>query len=375
MIRILNVVYGMNRGGIETFIMNIYRKIDRNKIQFDFLLHTEEECDYNAEIKELGGKIFYVPQRNKGVLNNKRALNDFFKTHKEYNIVHQHVSSLTYIEPIIAAKRNGVPVRIIHGHNTKQTGSSVHKYLHYINKKRISQYATDYFACSKLAAEWMYGGVKNLNNKYKIINNSIDSKKFIFSQQIRDEMRKELGLENRFVVGHIGRFHKQKNHTFLIDIFSEIKKLDESAILLLVGDGKEKEKIIKYIEDKGLKQYVIFLGVRSDINKILQAMDSFVFPSLYEGLGIALIEAQAAGLKTYTSKDVVPNEVKITNLLNFISLEVDEKDWAKLILDNKEYKRNNMQEFIIKNNYDINESAKNIQSYYLNKENIKIDRK
>lgn len=362
MIRILHINATMDLGGAETFIMNLYRNIDRSKIQFDFLLHTDKECYYNEEIRRLGGKIYSVPSRRNSLFDNKKALDNFFKEHNEYKIIHQHSSSLSYIQPLISAKKNNIPIRIIHGHNVNQSGSKIHKYIHKINQLLIDNYATDYFACSDLSAMWMYG--KKKNSTYKIINNAIITDNFAFSKSIRKSIRQELNIEDKFVIGHVGRFHYQKNHEFLIDIFKEIHYKNKESVLLLVGDGSDRLKIEEKVRKLGLEECVIFLGIRDDVNKLFQAMDVFVFPSKYEGLGIVLIEAQASGIKCFTSKDVVPYSVKVTNLVEFLELNNNPKEWAKSILKDCMYNRKNTVGEIKRNKYDIREISEDLQEWY-----------
>lgn len=366
MIRVLHVVIGMNRGGLETFIMNVYRNINRNVIQFDFLVHTNNECAYDAEIKELGGKIFSVPARNKGVSKNRKALNDFFKNHKEYKIVHQHVSSLTYITPLKYAKRYGVPIRIIHGHSTGQSGHKFHEYIHKYNQHYIKSIATHYFACSEMAAKWLYSKKQFINKKYDIINNAIDSKSFIYCEQKRLEKRSELGLKGQYVIGHIGRFNLVKNHEFLIDIFKSVHEKDNDVILLLVGDGELRINIQEKVNKLGLQNNVIFTGIRSDISDILQAMDIFVFPSLYEGLGIVAVEAQASGLHCIAS-DQVPKEISVTENVKFLSLDDNVDVWVDEILRKKNYFERQDTSLLVKNNgYDINNVCKKLEKIYIN---------
>lgn len=364
MIRILHCVHGMNRGGIETFIMNIYRCLDRTKLQFDFLVNTKEKCDYDDEIKALGGRIYYVPGRREGLLKSKIKTNEFFQKHKEYKIVHVHMSSLSNISILSAAKKNAIPCRIIHSHSTKVSGNKIHIVLHKLNKLFISTLATNYFACSNTAAKWMYPKKLYLNQKYKIVKNGIEPEKFNFNLNVRIQKRNELGISNRFVIGHIGRFHPVKNHHFLIDIFYEIYKIDKSALLLLVGEGNLRSEIENKVENLGLKNNVMFLGVRSDIPELLQAMDAFVLPSFYEGLPVVLIEAQATGLKCYTSKNVVTNESNVCNLVEFISIKDSAETWAKKILENRYYKRIQTQKMIKDSGYDIRIVAKEIEDLY-----------
>ncbi|MGI6537820.1 MAG: glycosyltransferase family 1 protein [Caldicoprobacterales bacterium] len=364
MIRVLHVLHSMHRGGIQAFLMNLYEHINRNKVQFDFLLHTDEECPYNEEIRRKGGKIFSVPARSQGVLANRKALNSFLQNH-EYKIVHQHVSSLSYIEPLKIAKHYNVPVRIVHSHNIRQGGSFFHKYLHYLNQPFIKSYATDFFACSELAAKWLYSRRQYHAGEYKIINNGIEAEKFKFNENTRLLKRTELGIkDSAFVLGHIGRFAHQKNHEFLIEIFKKTYEKERESVLVLVGDGELRGQIEQKVNNMGLEDRVIFTGIRSDIPDLLQAMDTFVFPSKFEGLGIVLIEAQAAGLPCYTSNKVVPKEVDITGMVKFIDLEDNPNVWAQEILKGRDYKRKSNINKIVNAKYDIAQIAAELEKWY-----------
>ncbi|MGD6942442.1 glycosyltransferase family 1 protein [Cytobacillus gottheilii] len=366
--RVLQIVGAMNRGGIETFLMNLYRNIDRSKIQFDFLVHTDSKGAYDEEIKELGGRIFPIIPRRDGILNNRKSLEEFFKVHNDYKVVHQHLSSLTYIEPLKIAKKYGIPYRVVHGHNIRQGGSSVHRYIHWLNQLFVESYATDFFACSDLSAKWTYPKRIYKKNKFIIVNNAIESEKFEFNEKVRKEMRNQFGIaEDVFVVGHVGRFHPQKNHDFLIDIFQEIYYKNTNSVLLLVGDGVLRSQLEKKISDIGLTDNVIFTGVRKDVETIFQVMDAFVFPSLYEGLGIVLVEAQTTGLKCFTSNKVVPKDVDVTGLVRFLDLNNSPKLWADEILRNKSYSRVSTNEEIRMSGYDIYQVAQEIQEWYLKK--------
>lgn len=365
MLRVLHVVFGMDRGGIETFIMNIYRNIDRSKIQFDFLVHTQDEKAYDNEIRSMGGNIFYVSPRSEGVLKNKRELNKFFSVNNNYKIVHQHASSLSYIEPLKAAKRFGIKGRIIHSHSTRQGGHKFHKYMHAFNKKNIEGIATEYFACSKLASQWMYTESMILNNKIEIIKNGIKTENYIFNEKIRTEVRKSLGVENKTVIGHVGRFSFPKNHKFLIEIFIEILKMKKDCVLLLVGGGELESQIMGKIKGKDIEKKVIFTGVRSDISDLMRAMDIFVFPSLYEGLPISLVEAQTTGMKCFAS-DRITDEVIITDLVRTLSLEDSSLYWAKSILKEvSDYQRFDYSAKVESKGYDIKNIAEKLQLHYL----------
>lgn len=360
-IRVLQVVTHMNRGGLETMLMNYYRNIDRNKVQFDFLTHRpeSEKKDYDDEIRSFGGKIYHMPVLNPFSPSYKKSLDRFFKEHKEYKIVHSHLDCLSAY-PLKAAKKNGVPVRIAHSHNTSQEKNLKYLIKDY-SKKQIPKYATHLFACGKEAGEWMFG-----KHKFQIMNNAIDAKKFIYNEEIRKQKRAELGVEDKFVIGHVGRFNLQKNHEFLIDIFNEIAIKESNAVLLLVGNGELENKIKEKVQKLGLQEKVIFYGLSERIFEILQAMDSFLFPSLFEGLGIALVEAQAAGLESFASFQVIPQEAKVTDYCHFISLDKSSKEWAEIILSKKNSKRRDTYSEIKSSGYDIEENARKLEEFYIN---------
>ncbi|APM41312.1 hypothetical protein BS101_16930 [Clostridium kluyveri] len=362
----------MDRGGIETFIMNVYRNIDRSKVQFDFLMHTKRECAYNSEIFKLGGRIYYVPPRNQGILKNRKELNEFFEKHSEYKIVHQHVSSLSYITPLKIAKKYNIPIRIIHSHNTKQGGNFLHKYIHYWNRLFIKYYATNYFACSDLAAKWLYGRKQyNLGN-FTTINNGIEVEKFTYNNNIRDKVRAELGVSNKIVIGNIGRFSYQKNHEFLIDIFNNIYQKSDNFTLLLVGDGELRSHIQNKVKDLKLQDNVIFTGIRSDIPYILQAMDIFVMPSHYEGLPVTLVEAQAAGLPCVVSSNIT-RQIKITSDIIYINLSDSVEYWSKCVMKLvSNHVRKNTKQQIIDAGFSIKIIAKYLENKYIafNNKNI-----
>lgn len=365
MIRVLQVVHGMNRRGIETFLMNVYRKIDRSKVQFDFMLNTDQECDYSAEIRALGGRIFFVPPRNQGVLKNRKALAGFFQAHQEYSVIHQHLSSLSYVEPLKIAQKHGVLVRIVHSHSTKEGGSSFHNCLHFWNKFSVKSYATDYFACSDLAAKWLYGKKQYHSGEFKIINNGIETGLFVFNPEMRTQLRRELGVEDNFVVGHVGCFVYPKNHDFLIDIFKQVHNHNMAAVLLLVGEGELRGQLEGKIATLGLQDSVILTGSRSDIPNLLQAMDVVVMPSYHEGLPVTLIEAQAAGLSCLVSDRITKN-VKVTELLETINLDQGAVYWAERV-NRKSGKggRVNTLRQIIESGFDVKEVAEHLQNYYL----------
>ena len=366
MIRVLQVVHAMNRNGLESFIMNVYRNIDRNKVQFDFLVHIEKECAFDSEIGQLGGKIYRVPARNQGVLKNKRELKRFFSEHPEYKIVHMHASSTTYIEPLVAAVKSGVPTTIMHSHNSFQGGSPIHKYIHKFNKRILKKYATHYFSCSEKASEWMYG---NDSNKAIMIPNGIDTDAYAFNKEIRTCMRMELGIDNKLCICNVGRFHHAKNHNYILEIFKTLHEQNPNSVLLLVGDGVLKDAIRQKVADFGLENSVIFVGVRSDVNRIMQAADVFLMPSYHEGLPVTLVEAQAAGMPCVVS-DVITRQVALSENIKYISLEEPVELWVDSINAFAQKDRISDFKYILEKGFDIKTTSKKLESFYLERGNL-----
>jgi glycosyltransferase involved in cell wall biosynthesis len=363
-IRVLQVFALMNKGGAETMIMNFYRNTDRSKIQFDFIVHSQEECMFDKEIRDLGGNIYYVPPyTGKNHFHYKMAWHNFFKEHPEYNVIHGHVRSTASIYLKIAKKYE--LITIAHSHSTS-SGNGVSALIKNLLQYPI-RYTADYlFACSKVAGNWLFGKMATKKANFVVLNNAIETNKFAYNEDLRIKKRKELKIENKFVVGHIGRFNTPKNHKFLIDIFKEIYKLNPNTILLLIGDGELRESIENKVNDMGLSNSVIFTGVRSEISDLLQAMDVFLFPSLYEGLPVTLIEAQASGLKIYAA-NTITEEVAITNLVNYCSLKSTPNQWANRVINGLNKKNIRSKSFTeVKNsNYDIEENAKWLENFYL----------
>lgn len=369
MVRVLHITPSMNRGGIETFLMNLYRNIDRSKLQFDFLLNSDGEDLYSDEIRSLGGRIYSIPSRSIGYYKNKKALINYFKVHKEYSIVHQHLSSLSYIEPLVLARKFDIPYRIVHSHNTKQSGSKVHKALHKFNQMRIHKIATHFFACSKLAAKWLYTSRQFNDNDYVVINNAIKTSDFSYNNKIRQNKRDELGIEkDEILVGHIGRFNLQKNHDLIIDIFKSYLDNYGKAKLLLVGDGPLMSKILNKVADLGISNCVIFAGVRKDISELLQAIDVFLMPSLHEGLPVTLVEAQSAGVPCVLA-DTITKEIDIYKNI-WCSLEDLPCLWANKINDLHLLKREDTSNLVANAGFDISVVAGELQRFY-----ISLDRK
>ncbi len=357
MTRVLHIVTYMGRGGLETVLMNYYRNIDRSKVQFDFLVHRDFKADYDDEILSLGGKIFKVPRLVPWGRKYKRALKQFFLEHPEYKIIHVHQDCLSSVA-LKAAKNCGIQIRIAHSH-----ASSQDKNFKYLIKRFymrfIPKYATKMFACSKKAGDWMFSGTP-----YQVIHNAINVESFAFSENNRFLIRNEFNIpQNAFVIGHTGRFAPAKNHSFLLDVFAKAWEANNNCYLMLVGDGDLREEIENKANALGIRDHIIFCGLRDDVNICLNAFDVFVMPSHYEGLGLAAIEAQANGLNCIIS-DAVANDCDITKLVHRLSLNDSPNKWANEILSFLNSKRENTKTAIKNSGYDIKENALLLQTYY-----------
>lgn len=362
------LIYGIteNSGGVESVIMNYYRKLNKDEFQFDILVHKKKVA-YEDEIKELGGNIFYVTPRRENYFLYKKELKRFFKENaKNYEAIWVNVCGLSNIDYLKYAKKYGIKTRIIHSHNSKNMGSILTLILHKFNRFFIKKYATDFWSCGELASKWFYNEKLIKSDKHKIIHNAINVDAFKYDEKIRIKYRKELEVENDFVVGNVGRLHFQKNQEFLIDIFDEIQKMKENSKLVLVGDGEDKEKLVQKINEKGLGKKVLFLGIRKDISNLLQAMDCFVFPSLFEGLPVVLFEAQAAGLKIYAA-DTISEKSKLNDCFKFLSLNQSAQEWAKIIVDDlsTNIDRLLINEKIKETNYNIDIQIKNFEKFLI----------
>lgn len=357
-IRILHVVTYMGMGGIETMLMNFYRNIDRSKVQFDFLTHREERAAYDDEIESLGGKIYRLPVLNPFSKNYRKALSNFFDEHPEYKVVHVHQDCLSGII-LKEAYKHRLKIRIAHSHNSSQIKDL--KYIvKMIYKPLITKYATKLFACSVDAGKFMFGE----NADFEVFNNAIDAQKYIFSNETRDKIRKELGIsEDELVIGHVGSIYYPKNHPFLLGVFKEISSKCK-ARLLLVGDGPDRENIEKLAIELNIADKIIFTGIRKDVYNVLQAMDVFVFPSHYEGLPVTTIEAQASGLPCLIS-DGVPIECKKTDLVYQLKLTDDIKLWADKAIELSKTERKNTYDDIVRAGYDIKTASQALTKYYI----------
>lgn len=365
-IRILHVIGSMNRGGAENMIMNYYRNIDRKMVQFDFVENIDKEAAFDSEIKALGGRIYRCPHYNiKNHFFYVRWWKNFLEKHaKEYTAIHGHLGSTAAIY-LSLAKKYGL-YTIAHSHSANGKPHNL-KDVAYRLFSYPTRFVADYFfACSKAAGVTRYGKKVSQSPKCRVLNNAIDTGHFAFREELRSQVRNSLQIPpDALVVGHVGRFVEVKNHSLLLNIFSEVRKKNDSAILLLVGDGELRGMIEERAGKLGVAKYVVFLGEHSDVSPYYQAMDVFVFPSLYEGLPLTLVEAQTVGLPCVVSNRVSPECVVTHDLVTVQSLESSPQVWGEHILSISCAGRAGYANQVAANGYDITETVKWLQGFYL----------
>lgn len=366
-VRVLNLFTIMNRGGAETMVMNYYRKIDRTKVQFDFMVHRQERGAYDDEIEALGGRIYRMsPISPTTLCKYKRELREFFQEHTEYRILHAHMSEMAYFIFYEAAKHN-IPVRICHAHSAPNF-----KYESFVEKlkvlprmclvKLIRPLVTDKFCCSEEAGRWLFGNSMNLIQ----MNNAIDASLYKYNEVISANIKEQMGWQGKTVWGHIGRLIKIKNQSFIIDLFYRYYKAHPNAILVLIGNGNDLNSLKKKVGELGLSDVVSFLGSRNDIPLLLQGIDIFVFPSLYEGLPVSLVEAQAAGIPCVVS-DRISTQTCIIDSYYPMSLDVSLQEWEKVIEKALKKGKKNTYSSIKEKGFDVIENASWLCDFYLKK--------
>lgn len=362
-IRVAQVVGKWLGGGVEAVVMNYYRNIDRSRIQFDFICDGDSTNIPYEEIEKLGGKVILIPPYQK-IFKYHKVLKKVLKE-GNYRIVHSHINTLSVFS-LFAAKCAGVPVRIAHSHSTTNKKEKKKNFLKQILRPFSKMFATNYMCCSELAGRWLFGNREYDKGNVYLLNNAIDLDKFQYNEKTRKIKRKELNIsDDTLVVGHVGRFVEQKNHRFLIDIFNELHNKKNNSILLLAGQGPLMNEIKDKVKTLGLENNVMFLGQRNDINELYQVFDVFCLPSLYEGLPVVGVEAQATGLLCVFSDDMT-KETKVIESTKFLSLDLNAKEWFSILLKKLDnFKRKDTKEEIRKNGFDIHKECKMMEKYYL----------
>lgn len=359
-IAVLHIVNIFESGGIREFIMNYYRNIDHSKYVFYFLVQRNYSIPEDDEIVKLGGKVVFGPKMYKNEFQYYHFLKKFLSENKDIKIVHSHLN-LRNLIPLVAAKKAGVPMRISHCHKNENNENCLQIIKRKILSYMIMKYASTKCACSINAAHYMYGCDKDVH----IIYNAIDTQRFKYNANVRATLREQFNFYDELLVGHIGNFSDEKNHIFIIKIFKEFLKLKEDAFLILVGNGERFKEIEKMInEDSLLVDHVFLLGTQKDVFRFYQMFDLFVFPSLSEGFGMAILEAECAGLPSLVSEEI-KSEACTLGLCEKMSLNMSPKEWACKLLD-IQGARNTKSAYIIKEHgFDILDNVRKLEELYL----------
>ena len=365
-IRVLHVVTHLNRNGLESRIMDIYRNIDRTQVQFDFMIHRNDLGDFGEEIKSLGGKIYVMRRFSpKTFLKYLNELDAFFDEHKEYKIVHAHLNSMsTWV--LRAAKKHDIPIRIAHSRNSS-LDHNVRALPKWVSKQFINRYTTDRFGCSQMAGDWLFGKKYSRGSTFRVIPNAIQVDRFIWNSDLRRQKREELGLVDEIAFIDVARLSDQKNHGYLLQVFSEIKKILPNSKLFLAGSGENEGMIRQYAIDNKMEKDIILLGSRPDVPDLYQGMDMFLFPSKFEGFGTVVIEAQMTNLPVLAS-DTIPHETKLCDCVEFLPITVEPKEWAEKAVEMvKASERKDNLEILQSAGYDIRTQYIIMQDFYLSK--------
>lgn len=361
-VRVAEIMGKWLGGGVEAVVLNYYKFIDKHKVQFDFICDSDSTDIPYEEIESLGGKVILIPPYQK-IFAYQKELKRVLKE-GNYQIVHSHINTLS-VFPLRAAKKVGVPIRIAHSHSTSNKKEWKKNLIKNILRPFSKVYATHYFACTEHAGRWLFGNKAFDEGKVLVVNNGIDIDKYVFNEKTRKEKRKEIGLKDtNIVIGHIGRFMTQKNHEFLIDIFEKLYKHNKEYRLILVGQGPLQDAIEEKVNKLGLSKVVYFLGQKTDANKYYQAMDLFLFPSLYEGLGMVVVEAQVSGLPCVVSTEV-PQIAKVSEKIKFIDLNSSIDEWTNAVEKITSKDRSISLEKVRECGFDIKEEAKKLENKYL----------
>lgn len=368
-VRVLYFVDRMLRGGIQSLVLNWVTRFDRNKVQVDFLL-LDDGVSYELEerFRSLGCNVYKLDgiwiKKPSDYIRQYKALDNFFKNHNDYKVVHLHSTSKNFLVMKVAEKY-GIPIRIAHSHATDfMTKNKVKKIFGNILKNELIRYSNRFMACSESAGSWLFGEKIIESPLFSVIHNGVDLDDYTVTSK-RAEIRMLHNISNECtVLGCVGRFVELKNHKFLVEIFEEYHRLNNNSMLLLVGTGELEDSIKELVKRKQLDQFVVFAGFKENVNEYLMAMDAFVFPSKFEGLGLVLIEAQASGIKCFASKKVIPNDAKVSDLLTFIDLDEKPLFWAEKIFA-EELNRKDVKDSIKHHHYDIGSSISKLEEIYL----------
>lgn len=353
-IRILHIVGAMYPGGMENFIMNLYRNIDRTRFQFDFIVHQQKDNDYTEEIEKLGGRVYLLPRLTRKPFSNLHRIRRLVREN-HYPMVIRHTANALVAPQLLAAKSAGA-VTVCHSHN--ETDPQLR--LHRMGQKLMRRAADIRLACSEKAGHWMYG-----DQSFEVIHNAIDIPRFAYRESKATKIREEFHLEGKHAYGNIANFIASKNHSYLLRIYREIIKLDPDAVCFCLGEGDLRPQIEEEIKELHLEERVILTGIRGDVPDFMSALDVLVFPSRFEGLPLTLIEAQAAGLPSLISDTITGDVIVTEGIVQQLSIELDPKEWAEraVLLAKEQSDRTCPYESIAAAGYDIRQLVQWYQEF------------
>ena len=379
-IRVLHVLGTTQLGGAESRIMDLYRHIDRDRVQFDFLVHTDRAGYFDEEILRMGGRIFRIPRfRMYNYVSYRKAVKDFFKEHHEFRMVQGHITSTAGIYLPIA-KKSGVPVTIAHARSAG-VDQGAKGALTRLLRRNLSRRTDMMFTCSGIAGISVFGEKAVREKRTVFIPNAIDCSAFDYNEEKRQKMREELQITDQYVIGHVGRFHYAKNHEYLLEVFAALVKAGNKApdpaaqedekksenqadyVLLLLGEGERMESVREQAKSLQILDKVIFAGNQRNVCDYYQAMDYFVYPSRFEGLPGTVVEAQVSGLRCLIS-DSICEEVAVTELVHKMSIGQDPARWAEYILETKRYERRTHRREMARAGFDVKDQAETMMRFY-----------
>lgn len=360
-IRIAQIIGKAVISGVDSVVMNYYRHIDKSRVQFDFFMDGYNPSLLDEEILDLGGRIIKLAPYEKSMYKNIKDCRTAFEKNR-YTIVHSHLNTLS-VFPLYAAYRAGVPVRIAHNHSTTSRGEFKRNLMKQALRPFSKTFATHYAACADYPARWLFGTKTVRQGKVRLIKNAVDTSRFYPDTKAGSRIRKEFGLENRFIVGHVGRFVFPKNHEFIVRVFAEVYKKNPNAALILVGTGELETDVRRLVKELGIEQAVIFTGLRRDIPDFLNAFDVFFLPSRYEGLPVVGMEAQAVGLPCLMS-DAVPTDTAVTPLVEFLPLTAALGEWADKLLTYKNREKRTYPDLLRNSGFEIKQEAEKLCRWY-----------
>ena len=361
-IRILHVLGTTDLGGAESRIMDLYRHIDRSRVQFDFVVHTDKEGYFDKEIERLGGRIFRVPRfRIYNYFSYRRAFLEFFRKHQEFRMVQGHMTSSAAIY-LPLAKKAGISTTIAHARSAGVDKGIKGKLTRWM-RKNLWKKADYLFTCSEVAGLSVFGKKAVEEGKTIFIPNAIDCSAFSYDEEKRREMRESLGLTDKYVIGHVGRFHYAKNHEYLLQVFAKLCKKSDDYVMILLGEGGGMESCRALTRELKIEDKVFFLGNHSNVYDYYQAMDYFVYPSRYEGLPGTVVEAQSSGLKCLMS-DTICEEVAVTDLVHTMSIGEEPEKWAAYIEETRDYERKSRVPEMEQAGFDVNGQALLMMDFY-----------